>query len=55
MSALYPVPPPVNLNATARVVPLWGKVVFLPAAPIADVQLPTLIMAPMAPPSRGRA
>lgn len=55
MSVLYPPPMPLVQVRTVPVRPLNARAVNtpLPAAPAADVELPTLVMAPMLPP-KGR-
>lgn len=51
MSVRYPNPAPVRLDRLPHApVPFIDKTLFLPAAPPADVELVSLIMAPMMPP-----
>jgi hypothetical protein len=55
MSVAYPVPTPIAAKLAARpVTPYAVWTMYLPAAPVADVQLPSLVMAPMMPPQGPR-
>lgn len=55
MSVTYPVPQPITVKIVARAPsPYADKTFILPAPPPADVELPSLIMAPLAPPQRWR-
>lgn len=55
MSVLYPPPQPIRLvsNPTIRSQDARAVNTPLPAAPVVDVELPMVVMAPMLPP-RGR-
>lgn len=55
MSILYPVPRPVTTKVVARPpLPYMDETFMLPAAPPPPVELPSLIMAPIAPPQGWR-
>lgn len=50
MSVYYPVPRPLMSRLALRAPAVEGKTIYLPAAPAAAGELPSLVMAPVVPP-----